>query len=440
MTYGDPLYDTKNSQGALLLQIITKFCSDYRDAIDGKLTDLSIKELYGGARINYIFNEIFAFCLNNLDPLDALSMNDIRTTIRNATGPRAALFIPEVSFELLVKRQINRLEEPSLQCVEYVYDELHRIVAHLESKELLRFANLKDRVVEVVNQLLQKDRIPTRSMIENLIKVELSFINTNHPDFVGGDGAINTILERMVAQKQGDQPGGQQPNNSANPNPWQTTSSAPASSTTTQNTQKYVAPTPQKNKQAAPPNVKVSYTTTSQGPDGTTPQAQGGFLGMFFGSGGKQPDAGTSPTNTLTNTQPNGPSQSFSNSRNEHRGDRLERLAQMPVSIKAGHDVTDKEKFETELIKSLLVSYFNVVRKNIKDLVPKSIMFFLVTSSKDSIQNALVSALYKEELFDELLEESPTISARRKTCAAMIEILRKAHDIINEVRDFSVVK
>jgi len=32
---------------------------------------------------------------------------DILTAIRNATGPRPALFVPEVSFELLVKRQIQ---------------------------------------------------------------------------------------------------------------------------------------------------------------------------------------------------------------------------------------------------------------------------------------------------------------------------------------------
>lgn len=45
---------------------------------------------------------------------------DILTAIRNATGPRPALFVPEVSFELLVKRQIRRLEDPSLRCVELV--------------------------------------------------------------------------------------------------------------------------------------------------------------------------------------------------------------------------------------------------------------------------------------------------------------------------------
>ena len=43
-------------------------------------------------------------------------------------GPRPSLFVPEVSFELLVKRQIRRLEEPSLRCVELVHEELQRII------------------------------------------------------------------------------------------------------------------------------------------------------------------------------------------------------------------------------------------------------------------------------------------------------------------------
>lgn len=43
-------------------------------------------------------------------------------------GPRPVLFLPEASFELLVKRQIRCLEEPSLQCVDLVYEELLSIV------------------------------------------------------------------------------------------------------------------------------------------------------------------------------------------------------------------------------------------------------------------------------------------------------------------------
>ena len=45
-------------------------------------------------------------------------------------GPRPALFVSEVAFELLVKRQIRLLLQPSLQCVELVYEELQRIIQY----------------------------------------------------------------------------------------------------------------------------------------------------------------------------------------------------------------------------------------------------------------------------------------------------------------------
>jgi len=38
--------------------------------------------------------------------------------------------VPEISFELLVKRQVKRLEEPSLRCVELVHEEMQRIIQH----------------------------------------------------------------------------------------------------------------------------------------------------------------------------------------------------------------------------------------------------------------------------------------------------------------------
>jgi dynamin 1-like protein len=59
-------------------------------------------------------------------------------------------------------------------------------------------------------------------------------------------------------------------------------------------------------------------------------------------------------------------------------GGKNEKLDQVPATIRAISAPTDKEKFETELIQSLLVSYFDIVRKNVQDLVPKSIMHFLV--------------------------------------------------------------
>jgi len=199
--YGNSQFDDSNNKGAILLNILNKFSRDFADAIDGKLTDTNSKELYGGARIHYIFSEIFGQHLLKMSPLDGLTLNDIRTAIRNATGPRTALFVPEMSFELLTKRQISRLHEPSLQCVDAVYEELQRIVSQLESKELLRYNILREKVIEVMSELLQECRSPTRTMISNLINIELAFVNTAHPDFVGANGVFTNIVEQATEEK-----------------------------------------------------------------------------------------------------------------------------------------------------------------------------------------------------------------------------------------------
>ena len=46
-------------------------------------------------------------------PLDGLDAQVILSEIRNACGPKPSLFVPEIAFESLVKRQIRKLESPS---------------------------------------------------------------------------------------------------------------------------------------------------------------------------------------------------------------------------------------------------------------------------------------------------------------------------------------
>ena len=90
------------------------------------------------------------------------------------------------------------------------------------------------------------------------------------------------------------------------------------------------------------------------------------------------------------------------------------------------------------LSESLLVSYFNIVRKNILDSIPKAIMNFLVNKSKSEIQNELVSQLYKEEYINSLLKESEVVAARRKHCKVLVETLKKANSILSAVRDYNI--
>jgi replication fork clamp-binding protein CrfC len=51
-------------------------------------------------------------------------------------GASPSLFVSGQSFEVLVRLQIKRLEEPALQCVQMIYDELLRILAQLEQRKV----------------------------------------------------------------------------------------------------------------------------------------------------------------------------------------------------------------------------------------------------------------------------------------------------------------
>ena len=195
--YGEE--EDSTNKGALLLSLIGKYVSNFKDALDGKLQDVyggQLTELYGGSRISYTFHELFARAIDSIDPFSVLSDDDIRTAIRNATGPRPSLFVPEIAFDLLVKKQIVRLEEPSIQCCELIFDELLSIANQCDAPEFERYEFLRDKIVEQVHVLTRKRLGPTEKMLSNLIQIELAYINTSHPDFIGGSNAISLLRKK----------------------------------------------------------------------------------------------------------------------------------------------------------------------------------------------------------------------------------------------------
>lgn len=194
-SYGTDAFTGKEHRGSLILQLMTRFATSFISSIDGTSSEISTKELCGGARIYYIFNSVFGNSLELIDPTQNLSVLDIRTAIRNSTGPRPSLFVPELAFDLLVKPQIKLLEVPSQRCVELVYEELIKICHTCGSNELTRYPRLQGKLIEVVSDLLRERLGPSSTYVESLISIQRAYINTNHPNFLGAAAAMSSVMQ-----------------------------------------------------------------------------------------------------------------------------------------------------------------------------------------------------------------------------------------------------
>lgn len=422
--------------GGSLLSLLSKFTTNFSSTIEGRgnmmtsssshstamtpmahsahpaLSDMN--ELFGGARISYIFTEIFSASLMSVAPFDGLTDEEIRTTICNANGTRPSLFVPEMSFDILVRRQISRLEQPGIQCVDLVYEELQRIASQCEPGELTRFPNLRDRLVEVVNGLLKRAVGPTQMMVSNLVKIELAYINTSHPDFIGGSRAVAQLMRKLEKEKEVARSakvvnGG--------------TGATPLSSASLNN---YMGEN----------NKENSNNGTVPGAGGGGPPlvdsggGEGGILNFVFGRG-KTP---TKPMKSIFGS-PGGGAAGL------HGPPSIVQLPQVPDTMRqTDSPITDREKIEMEIIKSLIESYFNIVRKNFIDMVPKTIMYFLVNHVRDAMQNELVAELYRDVELPSLMKEADDVAQRRRTCVEMKDLLSTALEIVNEVRDFNTFK
>lgn len=104
-----------STQGHTLLGFIGKFASGYQSTIQGSESNIETDELYGGARICQIFQETFCWELDEIVSLGGLTDDEITFAIKNAAGLAPALNLQQGVFELLVKKQLKRLEQPSLR-------------------------------------------------------------------------------------------------------------------------------------------------------------------------------------------------------------------------------------------------------------------------------------------------------------------------------------
>lgn len=410
---------------ATLLHLLTSYASSFSDAIDGRpRAPVATNELAGGARISYIFHDRFGRNLSQMDAFEGLGPDEIRTALRNATGHRTPLFIPEAAFELLVRRQIHRFLKPALACVDMVYDELTRLAETVESTELARFYRLRVAISDSTLKLLRERKVPTIEMVHNLIEMEMSYVNTWHPDFIGGKKAIGSLMSSPQSHGASNGADG-------------TVGVGLTDADAKVGGGRVVAAA-----RDDLPDSWVEKNLLGQPQQQQQQQAgqqaqQGGRMSMMnamHNSGGRRRGGGN---RGIIMSRQEGVGMRLGNGVGGHGGSGVEEVSGLSghLRVTRSEAMTEEERQELEILRTLLESYFNIVRKRVQDMVPKAIITFLVQRSKDGLQSTLVSKLYKPSCVDRLMVEGGETTQRRKDMKMIENMLEQALAEVNEIRD-----
>ncbi|KAM7479038.1 hypothetical protein LguiA_027251 [Lonicera macranthoides] len=409
-SYGE-ITESKAGQGALLLNILSKYSEAFSSMIEGKNEEMSTTELSGGARIHYIFQSIFVKSLEEVDPCEDLTDDDIRTAIQNATGPKSALFVPEVPFEVLIRRQIARLLDPSLQCARFIYDELMKMSHRCMVNELQRFPVLRKRMDEVIGNFLREGLEPSETMIGHIVEMEMDYINTSHPNFIGGSKAVEMALQQVKSSRV------------AAPIPRQKDTIEPEKGPSSERSVKSrsilgrqvngIVP-----EQGVRPVAEVEKTTSS----GSTTGSSWGISSIFGGSDNRALTKENSTSKPFAE-----PVQSM-----EHASSMIH-LREPPTILRPAETHSDQEAIEIAITKLLLRSYYDIVRKNIEDSIPKAIMHFLVNHTKRELHNVFIKKLYRDNMIEEMLQEPDEVAMKRKRTRETLRVLQQAFRTLDEL-------
>uniref|UniRef100_A0A8C5DB10 Interferon-induced GTP-binding protein Mx n=1 Tax=Gouania willdenowi TaxID=441366 RepID=A0A8C5DB10_GOUWI len=195
----DPSRKTK-----ALLQMVQQFSVDFDKCIEGSGDQIDTAELSGGAKINRIFHERFPFELVKMEFDEKELRKEISYAIKNIHGIRTGLFTPDMAFETIVKRQIGKIKEPCTKCVDMVISELVNTVRNC-TKKLAQYPQLREEMERIVTQHIRDRESRTKSQVLLQIDIELSYMNTNHEDFIGFANAQQRINQMNKKKAAGNQ-------------------------------------------------------------------------------------------------------------------------------------------------------------------------------------------------------------------------------------------
>uniref|UniRef100_A0A2K6MCH3 dynamin GTPase n=1 Tax=Rhinopithecus bieti TaxID=61621 RepID=A0A2K6MCH3_RHIBE len=404
----DPARKTK-----ALLQMVQQFAVDFEKRIEGSGDQIDTYELSGGARINRIFHERFPFELVKMEFDEKELRREISYAIKNIHGIRTGLFTPDLAFEATVKKQVQKLKEPSIKCVDMVVSELTATIRKC-SEKLQQYPRLREEMERIVTTHIREREGRTKEQVMLLIDIELAYMNTNHEDFIGFANA-----QQRSNQMNKKKTSGNQVKNSANlthcsylhPQEKEKKYMLSVDNLKLRDVEKgfmsskhifALFNTEQRNVYKDYRQLELACETQEEVDSWKASFLRAGVYPERVGVSGR-----------ASETEENG-SDSFM------------------------HSMDPQLERQVETIRNLVDSYMAIVNKTVRDLMPKTIMHLMINNTKEFIFSELLANLYSCGDQNTLMEESAEQAQRRDEMLRMYHALKEALSIIGDINTTTV--
>ncbi|XP_032394438.1 dynamin-2 isoform X5 [Etheostoma spectabile] len=443
----DPTRKTK-----ALLQMVQQFGVDFEKCIEGSGDQVDTNELSGGAKINRLFHERFPFELVKIVFDEKELRREISHAIKNVHGVRTGLFTPDLAFEVIVKKQIVKLKTPCLKCIDLVIQELINTVRQCTNK-LNSYPRLREETERIVTTYVREREGKTKDQVLLLIDIELSYINTNHEDFIG---FANLDYRRL---DDGSPPGygnnsAQQRNTAANkkraiPNQlgglgevheekvirkgWLTINISIMKGGSkeywfvlTAESLSWYKDEEEKEKKYMLPLDNLKIRDVEKGFMSTK------HIFAIFNTEQRNVYKDLRQVELTCDTQEDVDSwkASFLRAGVYPEKDQVENEDAAPADT---FSMDPQLERQVETIRNLVDSYISIINKTTRDLVPKTIMHLMINSAKDFIHSELLAYLYSSGDQNSLMEESQDQAQRRDEMLRMYHALKEALLIIGDI-------
>lgn len=416
----DPSRKTK-----ALLTLVQTFGTDFEHRIEGGGGEMVSKgELTGGAKINKIFHERFPFEMVKLETDEKKLRKEITFTIKNQLGVRVGLFTPDMAFESIVKGQIDKLLTPCLKCVDMVSTELGAVIQKC-ADGMEKYPRLRDEAERILGTYLREQEQTCKDHLKLMIEIELAYMNTNHPDFIGFDRAAKGKDSKRSAKSLGSQiirkgwlglhvsliKGSSREY-------WfvLTSESLAWYKDSEEKEQKY--------------SLKLDEMRVRDVEAGRFALGKKYSFALFYTTG-RNIHKDKQELELLAQSVDDMESWKAS----------LLRAGVYPVQDDSSRDSPDPEigsidpqlERQVETIRNLVESYIGIVSKNVRDLVPKTVMHMMVNKLKEYMTSDLLPMIYSAGDQDSLMEESVEAARRREEMIAMYHTCKDALGLISDV-------